>query len=472
MSADPHRDWEDVLRRAGVAPHGGRRRVAVVALATLSLTVALLATPAFGVRDVVLGLIGREDVEFEEGEPASEVVRRQFEDLGLGAPPGMDPQALPQQTRRVGTFTVRGKPRALWVAPTARGGFCYTLAKSVGGCLRNEPFPAGRVPVSYEASSEPGEPVEAGPLQGWVLQAEAARVVIEFEDRSSVDVPFTYVSAPIDAGFFAYDLPGANRREPHRPAAVAVYDAEGEEIAREPIRYGRIAPPNPANVGPQRLSASPPVPPSAPVQRGEFRGVTVVAGANGSVVFDSSNADARTAALLDSPSASFVCFGFRDGEPRGYGISGGYQPVVGVRYHGLATPFAGCEIQGSYGHRWPDRNGSHSAVEIAFTPAARRFFEDRAAARDVALFVRMRKVKELRKLSGSELVAALDAEFGGAIDRLDAPNGRPAATRVGYWPGADRTVFRRVSSTGRVFEVEVRDGKIVRDNLGELAMVF
>lgn len=471
MSTELRQDWDDVLRRAGVIRRR-RRRSALVALAVLSLAVALLATPAFGVREAVLGLIGREDVAFEEGGSAPEVVRRQFEDLGLGAPPGMDPQALPQQTRRVGTFTVRGKPRALWVAPTARGGFCWTLAKSGGGCLRNEPFPAGRVPVSYEASSEPGERVEAGPLQGWVLQAEAARVVIEFEDRSSVDVPFTFVSPPIDAGFFAYDLPPANRREPHRPAAIAVYDAGGGEIAREPIRYGSIAPPSPANVRPQRLPASPPVPPSAPLQRGTYRGVTVVAGANGSVLFDSSKADSRTAALLDSPRASYVCFGFRDGKPRGYGISGGYQPVVGVRYHGLATPLDGCEIQGSYGHRWPDRNGSHSAVEVPFTPAGERFFADRAAARDVALLVRGRTMQQLRRLTGAGLVRALRTEFGTALAVLADPDARPEAGRIGYWAGEDRTVFRRVSTTGRVFEVEVRDGRIARDNLGELASVF
>lgn len=467
---DERGDWTDVVLRARAVRRPHRRRYAALALALLTL--ALLATPAFGLRDAVLGLIGREDVEFEQGAPAPEIVRRQFEDLGPGAPPGMDPQALPLQTRRVGIFTLSGKARELWVAPTQRGGFCYTLAGASGGCLRNEPFPAGRVAITYSASSTPGEPVEAGPVQGWVLDPDAARVTIEFEDGSTVDVPFTYVSAPIDAGFFAYDLPAARRLEPRRPSAVTVFDAAGAEVAREPIRYGSIAPPDPGLAKPQRLSAKPPVPPSTPLQRGAFRGVTVTAGANGAVVFDASDADRRTAALLDNPRASYVCFAFRDGEPRGYGISGGYQPVVGVRYNGIDTPFDGCEIQGSYGHRWPDRNDSHSAVEIAFTPAAKRFFADRAAARDVALFVRMRKVQQLRKLSGDEFVRAIGAQFGSALDRLARSSDRPAPGRIGFWTGTDRTVFRRVSPTGRIFEVEIREGKIVRENLGELAMVF
>jgi hypothetical protein len=55
---------------------------------------------------------------------------------------------------------------------------------------------------------------------------------------------------------------------------------------------------------------------------------------------------------------------------------------------GLGTPVDGCEVQEGYGHVWPDPHGYHSAVEIAFTPQARRFFADRAAARKLALFVR------------------------------------------------------------------------------------
>lgn len=472
MMAGPHRDWDDVLLRAGVQPHRARRRAVVLALASLSLAVALFATPAFGLRDAVLGLIGREDVTFEEGEPAPASVRKQFEDLALGAPPRMDPQAIPSAMRRAGTFKVGGRNRALWLGPTRRGGFCYSLEGSGGGCLRNESLPPGRIGLSYQARARPGEPVEAGPLQGWVLNPTAARITITFEDRTKVDVPFTYVSAPIDAGFFVYDLPAANRRAPHRPHIVSVFDAAGKELAHETIRYGTIAPADPGNTRPQKLPAKPPVPPSAPLQQASVNGVTIVAGANGAVLFDTTGAGAATARLLDNPRASYVCFKFRAGSPRGYGISGGYQPKVGTRYFGVGTPFDGCEIQGSYGHRWPDRNGSHSAVEIAFTPAATRFYNDRAAARDLALFVRMRKVQRLRKLTGAPLVRALAAEFGTSIDGLGERGERPAPGRIGYWTSPERTVFRRVSTTGRVFEVEVAKGRIARDNLGELAMVF
>jgi hypothetical protein len=327
------------------------------------------------------------------------------------------------------------------------------------------------VALSYQAGSVRGGPVEAGPLNGWTVNREAARITVEFEDGTTVDVPFIYVSAPIDAGFFAYDTPARRRREPHRPNAVAVYDADGKELAREEIRYHAHTN-EPKVVPPQTLPARPEVQPSPPLQRGTAGGVTVTAGANEAVIFDASGADARVAALLRNPRASYICFKFRNGSARGYGISGGQQPVVALRYHGIGTPFDGCEIQGSYGHRWPDRNGSHSAVEVAFTPAAGRYFDDRAAARDVALLVRARKVQQLRKLTGAALTRALTAEFGAAIDRLPSRDARPGPGRIGYWAGPDRTVFRRISPTGRVFEVEVREGKIARENLGELAMVF
>jgi hypothetical protein len=467
---DEHGDWGDVVARAGVAPPRGRR-VAILALALLTLTVALFATPAFGLRDAVLDLIGREDVEFEQGTPAPAVIKQQFEDLSLGAPPRMDPQAIPEAMRRVGDVRIRGRERTLWVGPTRRGGFCYRIERNSGGCLHRKDIPSGRIALSYQAGSIRGGPVEAGPLHAWTFARDAARVTVEFEDGTRVDVPFTYVSSPIDAGFFAYDPSAQQRHEPHRPRRVAVYDAAGEELAHATITYHRETAPSMPSA-PQELPAKPAVPPSEPVQTATVHGVRVVVGANASVIFDTTGAEPRTAELLDNRRASFVCFRFRAGEPRGYGISGGNQRVVGLRYHGIGTPFDGCEIQGAYGHRWPDRNDSHSAVEVAFTPAAQRFFEDRAAARDVALLVKMRKVQQLRKLTGDELVSALTDEFGSAIDRLPERDARPQPGRIGYWAGADRTVFRRVSTTDRVFEVEVRDGKIVRENLGELAMVF
>lgn len=475
MSTELGRDWDDVLRRAGRTRR--RRRPAVIALIVLSMAVALLATPAFGVREAVLGLIGREDVEFEEGAPAPEAVRVQFEDLSLGVPPRMDPGAIVSESRRAGTFRIRGKDRPLWIAPTERGGFCWFLEGSSGGCLRNEsgaPLP-DLLPSHGMSIDRNGEVRAVGTLSGWLFTPEAARVTIGFEDGQTKDLPFVYVSAPIDAGHFAYTLQNHQARAGKRPNEIVVRDADGEVLARERLRWDTplaVAAPLPARSRPRTLPTRPPVPPSAPLQRGSAQGVEVVVGANEVAVFDATGATAAARRLLRG-SVTYGCFRVRGATgQRSLGHWGGFADHVALRFFNLGTPFDGCEIRGSYGHRWRDRNGSHSAVEIPFTPAAERFFEDRATARDLALFVRMRKVQQLRRLTGAELVRALGSEFGTALDVLDAPEGRPGSGRVGYWPGAERTVFRRVSPTGRVFQVEVRNGKVVRDNLGELAKVF
>ena len=471
-------DWDDVLRRAEVtrpSRAGTRRpRKLLVALGLLSLAIVVLATPAFGLRAAVLGLIGREDVAFEQGGRAPAVVRKQFEDLALGVPPSQNPQALPGQMRRVGAFRIGGMKRTLWAGPTRRGGFCYSLERRGGGCLRD---PREREPAAIAHSlagrQRDGEPPEVTSLTGWLFAPEAERLTVEFEDGQAEELGFVYVSAPIDAGFFAYDIRGERRRAPRRPSALVLRDDADRVIARETISHPRLAR-IPRLTGPQEprlLPARPRPAPSKPLQVAQARGVSVTAGANGSVLFDARSADELVSRLAEK-SATYVCLRLRNGNATALGHQGGYAPTVGVRYFGLKTPFDGCEIQGSYGHRWPDRLGSHSTAEIAFTPAARRYYEDRAAARDLALFVRSGRVQRLRKLDGDPLAQALARAYGARIVRLPDEGARPSADDIGYWTGSGRSVFRRVSTTGRVFEVEVAEERIERHNLRELAKVF
>lgn len=471
-------DWDEVLRRAGVTPAARgrlpRRRLSLVALAVVCLAIALFATPAFGLRDAVLGLIGREDVTFDEGAPAPEVVRKPFRDLDLGVPPGQDPQALPDEMRRVGTFRLGGRDRTLWVGPTRRGGFCYALEGASGGCLRDRRGPApGAIAHTLGGRQRVGETFEVLSLTGWLFAPEARRLTVEFEDGQAEDVGFVYVSAPIGAGFFAYDVRGERRRAPKRPAALVLRDASDRVIARERIPQPRREVPAPRIVAtrPQPLPAQPKPAPTEPRQVGGARGVEITAGANGAVLFDARAAD-ELVSRFRGKGVSYVCFTLGSGRARGLGHWGAYAPTVGLRYFGLQTPFDGCEIQGSYGHRWPDRLGSHGAVEVAFTPAARRYYEDRAAARDLALFVRSGEVQRLRRLQGAELAGALAASYGDRIVRLARAGAAPPPGRIGYWPGPGRTVFRRLSTTGRTFEVVVADGRVLRHDLGELALVF
>jgi hypothetical protein len=488
-----HGDWEDVLRRAGVATEPAapisrpganrsarRRRALALALLLVGAGIGLLATPAFGLRERVLALLGRTDVRFESRQTAPSVVRYRFADLGLGAPPGMAPNAIASQTRRVGTLLVNGTQRTLWVAPTRRGGFCYEIEQAYGGCQRvgGERLPP--VSLTYSAGVDRQGVSEVLHVGGTVLSDRVARITVEFGDGATRDVPFLFVSEPIAAGFFSLDIPTERRRQERGPRAVVARDARGTVVWREDqIHYRRgidRAPRRtPRTVVRRKLPARLGLPPSPPLRRGTGNGVRVVAGTNGVVLFDARDVDvdAATRRLLGT-SVSYGCFRLvrRDDVllARGYSIAARFSRRAAARFFGLGALDA-CEIQGSYGHRWPDRNRSHSAVEVPFTARARAYFPDRAAARKLALFVRARRVQQIRRRAGESLAAGLRHEFGTRIVRV-AAGATPPAGRIGYRPTARGGVFMSTSETGRRFQVVVADGRIVRENVKPLAFVF
>ena len=473
-------DWDDVLRRAGIetrlaapvrlaAPRRRRvtRRRVVVALLVVALLGALVATPAFGIRRFLFGLVGRTDVPFT-GKTAPYEVKREFFDLSLGAPPGMAPQAIESQARRVGVFHVFGRAHVLYVAPTRRGGFCTMLTGAFGGCRTTR---SGR-PLSLTWGGSvirlppaPQEPQHTTEVGGEVIASGARTIQVEYEDGSKDAIPFVYVSKPIDAGFFFYGSPRGHERPGTRVRAVSVLDRRGRVIDRERISYARPIQPRrvPGPGTPRPIVPSPRLPaPSDPVQVGSDGGVVVRAGRNGVAVFDTTGATPRVARLIRGNGLGYVCFSFmryHEDAPAELGFLRSTLPRVAIRPFGIPTPFDGCEIQGSYGHVWPDRNGSHSAVEIAFDARARRFFADRAAARDLALLVRSRVVQRLRRLPPSEAAAAIRGRYGDTR--------RIRITVVG-----DRLVFSERGTTGRRFSVVVRGGKIVRENVKPFTGVF
>ena len=103
---DDGRDWQDVLARvrASGPPRAQtttrRRRIVGFAIAAF-----LLATSTY---DVAVQTIGRENVPFGSTASSPNIVKKQFADLAIGAPPQMTPGVLAAQARQVGTFTVAG----------------------------------------------------------------------------------------------------------------------------------------------------------------------------------------------------------------------------------------------------------------------------------------------------------------------------------------------------------------------------
>lgn len=415
---DSFGDWDDVLQRAGVKRH---RNVVVTAAIAAALLAILFATPAFG---VLLDLIGRTTVPFT-GKAAPARVQRNFFDMSISAPRGMGPHAIASQTRRVGT--VDG--RALYVAPTREGGFCWEAERSGGGCITKR---EQKLLVGASLMQRRGGPLLLREVSGEVLTPAARSVAIEYADGMTKQLSFLWVTKPIDAGFFAFMVP-AEHQAKAQPRAVTIRDAHGKLLAREPLLYGRPRiPPRHAPVKPPRSYRPRPLPaPSTPLQHGSANGVSVVVGANGIAEFDTSDP------LLQK--ASWACFKFmryHQVDPFGIGFEAQARHGNRVQLGSLRGPFDGCDIQRGYGHTWPDPHGYHSAAEIAFTARARRFFADRAAARELALYMRWSK---------------------------HHPNAPTTGIAVAH-NGAD-TIYSVRSTTGKRFSVTKRGGRIVRENV-------
>ncbi len=509
-------DWDDVLRRAGMeggsfpAParspeaagrgrsRWSRRRLIAAALA--AVVIALVATPAFGIGGLLLDLIGRTNVPFREGKSAPLEVKRDFFDLSLHAPPGLAPQAIASQARRVGVFRIRGRTRVLYVAPTRKGGYCWMFTDAFGGCrtTRTPPRRQGTQPgainpyllgLTWQGSpfrlDPQGRPVDGKPrhttqVGGDILATNAHVLQVEYEDGSKTPIPFVFVSKPIAAGFFLYAIPKGHERPGTRVRAVSVLDVDGRVLARQPISYRlprRLPSPPPRNVGPPVPSSPRLPPPAPPLQHGRAEGVTVTAGRNGVAVFDTSDATSNVRELIGGRVATYACFSFmryHQDAPAGLGFSRTTRPRVAIRTFGLRTPFDGCEIQAGYGHRWPDKLDSHSAIEIPFTAAGRRFFADRAAARDLALFLtRTAGMDQMRREATAVFAEWLRDRFSPRVVELRSRSASPPRGRIGYWVADSTVLFRRKSSTGRVFTVVVgKDGGIASENVRPLAFVY
>ena len=481
--SDAPLNWPDVIarserqrpQRAAVLRRHPRRTLAVAFALVL---VALLATPAFGVQGFVLHLLGRKNVSFANSPSASNVVKKQFLDLPIGAPLPYSPQVKAAQTRVVATFSIAGHPRRLFVAPTRRGGYCYIFEHSFGGCRQTRAERSlggtGQFGVTWQGGSVRHGVNESivTRVGGDLTAPTAAKITARYADGKSADVPFVWVSAPVAAGFFSYDIPTAQWNKQHRLLSLTLYANNGRRISRQSFPYRahpqRLTVPPRQVVTPRQrvLPTAPPVSPSAPMQQGSADGVKVVVGRNGAVQFTQV---AQTPILqeLAGHSVGYSCarltreFGIFT--VRGLGQGGRLAPKVGFMLNGVGSPVDFCELQASIGRTWPDRLHNRAAVEIPLTVAGRRFFADRQAARDLALFVRSRHMHQLREEPAAQAKQDITSTYA-----------KQLATSPITITVVDKSTlaFRERSSTGKTFTVTVHDGHIASQNLKPYAFVF
>lgn len=246
-AADP--DWTEVqalattIGRARAAslprPRRPRPYILIAAAAAIAFVVAV---PALGLPQRIANL-------FEKGERAPARTEMHFSTLDRGAPPGLETHVIPGTARKAFTALLpEGATATLWVAPTSKGGYCEMIdlfrADGVSrggagpGCTGRDGEPGfGMIapgPVSRDGVLE-------GPLvvHGHAQNKEAIAARIRFENGTSVDRPLTWISKPIDAGFFVFGIPPSKWRPGQLPLDAQFVDANGNAVGRR-VEFGLL----------------------------------------------------------------------------------------------------------------------------------------------------------------------------------------------------------------------------------------
>ena len=243
--------------RAEIArePRMGADRRRLVAIATLVVVAAaaLLATPAFGLRDRIVNLFAAEQPERQR---PPELIQRYFENM-YDARPNESTGVVAGKARIAIRLAIPGfGHKTLWVAPTRAGGFCSNV-----GCnrTRSKPFETQLEiggPTSTNSQPIPGSRDQTVFFQGETILPKTRGIAVRFEDGSFERTPLVWVSKPIDAGFFLYLLPKSHWKPGKRPIAVVAEDAQGHRLAgddqvgswfRDAQRSGLAPPPKEFN---------------------------------------------------------------------------------------------------------------------------------------------------------------------------------------------------------------------------------
>lgn len=222
--------------------------------ATLTVGGALAVGPALGWRMSQL-------LSFFDAQIASRQAQIDFGSMAAGAPEGMDPGAIPEETRRIREASFAGDVHTLWVAPTKLGGFCYLWSPGIGGCNARgleqldavgeltlppgvvaPPIPKNATKNEMLSAMRAGHDLATVPV--WIVgylkgAGGASSIVIRFRDGTTAEPEVTWVSSPINAGFFAYDVPQDKRTSANHAVSVESASPTGMVLNRQILVHGR-----------------------------------------------------------------------------------------------------------------------------------------------------------------------------------------------------------------------------------------
>ena len=415
------------------------------------------------ISDHPTALVGRD----RQGRVVASQPLRLFYEGSPGIGMGRPPIARTKDERPLLHVRLAAKTSAtLDVSPARGGGTCARLAVARATWTWTCAVPPIRHPLRIDLLRVP--------------TASGTRLLLYGIVRSGVTLRFAYEdgttqSIPIADDYFLATIPKPRWQPGHRLAEI-VAEADGRVVLRVPVaRKGGAFYTGPPDRRPEfgRVVRPKPPRPAGPlhgaVQRAEANGVSVEA-SKGAVNFRLS-ASAPAWSLLKGTNVSYACFHVRRahapwdvdemGVEAGFARSG--QVAIWVE-----RPLDGCEIQGGYGHHWRDRHGTHSAAEIPFDARGRRFFTERATARDLANLVRSRAMHTFRKRGPAAPAKVIVARFGSAVVPLRTPGERPPVGKVGYWSRGNRAVVSEIAPTGTRFFIVLVDGHVSQSNVDGL----
>jgi hypothetical protein len=201
---------------------GTMKWFAIIISASAVVVLMLVALPALALDPI------RSVFDFGRGETPSATVVSRFDQLEAGAPPGMDPKVKSLSARQV----ILSAGSAVWVAPTEKGGFCYAWVGGIAGCRSTRGPEQGAGSLDPSIMRVDGQVVR---ISGDVLAPNVATIVLVFADGSKLNVPFTWVTQPIAAGFFDFVIPPAIGEGGSPPIRLAAYADGGKEVSSYPI---------------------------------------------------------------------------------------------------------------------------------------------------------------------------------------------------------------------------------------------
>lgn len=208
------RDWPSALREARRSP---RRRIAVAALGAAAFIG--VAAPALGLH--------RPIVTFLEATHAPDFIQRHFAGIEDALAPDRRPRIETGEARIVMSAHFDGAEHTLSVTPTKTGRFCWQWSDHVGSCRPDNPR-ALNVTLSGDAYGSPGPSL----VTGYTTTRAATTIEVTFADGHTAQTPITWVTAPINAGFFAYPVPPSRRHPGRDVTTIIARDPEGALIAR------------------------------------------------------------------------------------------------------------------------------------------------------------------------------------------------------------------------------------------------